>query len=52
MVKGQKCVLSSAVFLFFHFLFSFFTKIYVRVPNLLEYTPAAPLPGGQDLAAR
>ena len=39
-------------FLFFYFLFSFFTKIYVRVRNLHEYTPAAPLPGGRGLSAK
>ena len=39
-------------FLFFYFLFLFFTKIYFRVRNLHEYMPAAPLPGGRDLAAR
>jgi len=37
---------------FFYFLFSFFTKIYFRFGNLQEYIPAAPLPGGRDLAAR
>jgi len=41
-----------AVFLFFYFLFPFFTKIYFRFGKLQKYTPAAPLPGGQDLAAR
>jgi len=41
-----------AVFLFLYFLFSFFTKIYFRFGNLQEYTPAAPLQGGRDLAAR
>ena len=41
-----------AVFLFFYFLFLFFTKIYFRFGNLKKYTPAAPLPGGRDLAAR
>jgi len=30
----------------------FFTKIYFRVRNLDEYTPAAPLPGSRDLTAR
>ena len=40
------------VFLFFYFLLSFFAKIYFRFGNLQEYTPAAPLPGGRDLAAR
>ena len=40
-----------AVFLFLYFLFSFFIKIYFRFGNLQEYTPAAPLPGGRDLAA-
>ena len=39
-------------FYFFYFLFLFFTKIYFRVRNLHKYTPAAPLPGGRDLAAR
>ena len=39
-------------FLFFYFLFLFFTKIYFRFGNLQEYTPAAQLPGGRDLAAR
>ena len=39
------------VFLFLYFLFLFFTKIYFRFQNLQEYTPAAPLPGGQDLVA-
>ena len=34
------------------FLFLFFTKIYFRFGNLQEYTPAALLPGGRDLAAR
>ena len=37
---------------FFYFLFSFFIKIYFRFRNLQEYTPAAPLLGGRDLAAR
>ena len=37
---------------FIYFIFSFFTKIYFHVPNLHEYTPAALLPGGRDLAAR
>ena len=41
-----------AVFLFLYFLFLFFTKIYFRYGNLQKYTPAAPLPGGRDLAAR
>ena len=40
-----------AVFLFFYFLFSFFTKIYFYFRNLQEYTPAAPLSGGRDLIA-
>ena len=40
-----------AVFLFFYFLFSFFTKIYFRFRNLQEYTPAAQLPGGRHLVA-
>ena len=35
-----------------HFLFLFFIKIYFRFGNLQKYTPAAPLPGGRDLAAR
>ena len=39
-------------FFIFIFLFSFFTKIYFRFRNLQEYTPAAPLLGGRDLAAR
>ena len=34
------------------FLFSFSTKIYFRVRNLHEYTPAAPLPDGRDLSAK
>ena len=42
---------SVAVFLFLYFLFLFFTKIYFRFGNLQKYTPAAPLPGGRDLAA-
>ena len=37
---------------FFIFIFLFFTKIYFRVGNLQKYTPAVPLPGGRDLAAR
>ena len=37
---------------FFIFLFSFFIKIYFHFRNLQKYTPAAPLPGGRDLAAR
>ena len=41
-----------ALFLFLYFLFPFFTKIYFRFENLQKYTPAAPLPGGRDLAAR
>ena len=41
----------TAIFLFFYFLFSFFTKIYFRFRNLQEYTPAAPLQGGRDLVA-
>ena len=41
----------SAVFLFLYFLFPFFTKIYFQFGNLQKYTPAAPLPGGRDLAA-
>ena len=47
---GRKQV--DGLLLFLYFLFSFFTKIYVRVRNLHEYTPAALLPGGRDLAAR
>ena len=43
---------ASGGFLFFYFLFLFFTKIYFRFGNLQKYTPAAPLPGGRDLAAR
>ena len=39
-------------FLFFYFLFPFFTKIYFRYGNLQKYTPSAQLPGGRDLAAR
>ena len=39
-------------FLFLYFLFLFFTKIYFRFEILQKYTPAAPLPGGRDLAAR
>ena len=41
-----------AVFYFFIFLFPFFIKIYFRFENLQKYTPAAPLPGGRDLAGR
>ena len=37
---------------FYFFLFLFFTKIYFRYGNLQKYTPAAPLSGGRDLAAR
>ena len=43
--------LAAAVFLFFYFLFSLFTKIYFHFRNLQEYTPAAQLPGGQHLVA-
>ena len=43
---------TSRGFLFLYFLFLFFTKIYFRFENLQKYTPAAPLPGGRDLAAR
>ena len=39
-------------FLFFYFLFLFFTKIYFRFGNLQKYTPAARLPGGRDLNAK
>ena len=39
-------------FYFFIFYFRFLQKIYFRFGNLQEYTPAAPLPGGRDLAAR
>ena len=42
---------NEAVFLFFYFLFSFFTKIYFHFRNLQEYTPAAPLPSRRDLVA-
>ena len=38
-------------FLFFYFIFLFFTKIYFCFQNLHKYTPAAPLPGGRDLVA-
>ena len=31
--------------------FLFFTKIFFHFRNLQKYTPAAPLPGGRDLAA-
>ena len=41
-----------AVFLFLYFSISFFIKIYFCFRNLQEYTPAALLPGGRDLAAR
>ena len=53
-VPGQpaKPVQNTAVFLFFYFIFLFFTKIYFRFGNLQEYTPSARLPGGRDLAAR
>ena len=44
--------LPPCAFLFLYFLFLFFTKIYFRFGNLQKYTPAAPLPGGRDLAAR
>ena len=44
--------LHAAVFLFLYFLFLFFTKIFFQFGNLQKYTPAAPLPGGRDLAAR
>ena len=37
---------------FFIFYFCFLQKIYFQFGNLQEYTPAAPLPGGRDLAAR
>ena len=40
------------VFYFYIFYFRFLQKIYFRFENLQEYTPAAPLPGGRDLAAR
>ena len=43
----QKSNHQGRFFLFLYFLFSFFTKIYVRVRNLHEYTPAAPLSGGR-----
>ena len=46
------CDSENAVFLFFYFLFSFFTKIYFCFRNLQEYTPAAPLLGGRDLGAQ
>ena len=46
------CVLSQGGFFIFIFFIFIFTKIYFRVRNLHEYTPAAPLPGGWDLAAR
>ena len=39
-------------FYFYIFYFRFLQKIYFRFVNLQEYTPAAPLPGGRDLAAR
>ena len=39
-------------FFIFLFFISVFTKIYFRFGNLQKYTPAAPLPGGRDLAAR
>ena len=38
-------------FIFFIFIFSFFTKIYFRFRNLQEYTPAAQLPSGRHLVA-
>ena len=43
---------ASCAFLFFYFSILFFTKIYFCFRNLQEYTPAAPLLGGRDLAAR
>ena len=36
---------------YFYIFYFLFTKIYFRFENLQEYTPAAPLPGGRDLAA-
>ena len=39
-------------FYFFIFYFCFLQKIYFRFGKLQKYTPAARLPGGQDLAAR
>ena len=50
--RGSQLLRLLAVFLFLYFLFSFFTKIYFWFGNLQEYTPAAQLPGGRDLAAR
>ena len=44
--------LTQRFFYFFYFSILFFTKIYFRFGNLQEYTPAAQLPGGRDLAAR
>ena len=38
-------------FNFYIFNFCFLQKIYFRYENLQKYTPAAPLPGGRDLAA-
>ena len=43
---------SKAFFYIFIFFIFVFTKIYVRLRNLHEYTPTAPLPGGRDLASR
>ena len=37
---------------FFIFFIFVFKKIYFRFENLQKYTPAAPLPGSRDLAAR
>ena len=46
------CTAMRAVFLFLYFIFLFFIKIYFRNPNLYEYIPAAPLPGGRDLSVK
>ena len=49
---GRAEARGSRFFYFYVFYFRFLKKIYFRVRNLHEYTPAAPLPGGRDLAAR
>ena len=40
------------VFYFIFFISIFYKKIYFRFGNLQKYIPAAPLPGGRDLAGR
>ena len=55
---NRRCVWATAHdeleerFFYYYFLFSFFTKIYFRFGNLLEYSPAARQRGGRSFCEK